>query len=69
MRLTDTLEIVCLGDLVIVEQVLHDQQVHILLCPALAVVGEDCMSVLPSTREHTRKEADNLDQRGGLVVC
>jgi hypothetical protein len=47
---TDTLEIVCLGDLVIVKQVLHDEQVHILLCPALSVVREDCVSAMSKSQ-------------------
>ena len=67
-RLTDTLEIVRLGDLMIVEQILHDQEVHVLLGAAFSVVRKDCLSVVPRTCEHTRKEANYLDQGGGLVV-
>ena len=37
-RLTNALEIICLDNLVVVEQVLHDEKIHILLRPTFSIM-------------------------------
>jgi hypothetical protein len=41
VTLTDALQIVCLGDLVVVKQIFHDKQIHVLLGSALSVMRAD----------------------------